>query len=75
MISARCTRSHLAAALKALEPLSREVANCRGEERERTDAWLAVCRVWKTLAEDPNCGDVAELWDDAIAKMAVWHDA
>jgi hypothetical protein len=62
-------------AITELASLSREVGNRRVEERDRAEAWLAVCLVWETLEKNPNSAAIPALWDHAITKMAAWHDA
>jgi hypothetical protein len=61
-------------AIKELLLLAHDVANRRVEEHARADAWLAVCRLGKTLEDDPKA-DTGRLWDDAIAKTDAWRAA
>ena len=69
-------RGSRSAAAHTLEPLRSEMGNKRPDDiPERPDAWLAVSRLYQTLAEDPDSEELVFQWQDAIDKTHAWLKA
>ena len=63
------------AAIYYLEPVRREMEIKRPDDiPERSDAWLAVCRLCEALTE-PDSEEPVSKWRDAINKTQAWLDA
>src|SRR5262245_18311523 len=63
------------AAIYYLEPVRREMGIKRPDDiSERSDAWLAVCRLCEALTK-PDSEEPVSKWRDAINKTQAWLDA
>jgi hypothetical protein len=63
------------AAIYYLETVRREMGIKRPDDiPERSDAWLAVCRLWEALTK-PDSEEPVSKWRDAINKTQAWLDA
>ena len=64
------------AAFHSLEPVRRKMGDMGPEDiPERVDAWLAVCSLCETLAEDPDSEELVFQWQDAIDSTRAWLEA
>jgi hypothetical protein len=64
------------AAFHSLEPVRRKMGDIGPEDiPERVDAWLAVCSLCQTLAEDPDSEELVFQWQDAIDSTRAWLEA
>jgi hypothetical protein len=63
------------AAIYYLEPVRREMGIKRPDDiPERSDAWLAVCRLCEALSK-PDSEEPVSKWRDAINMTQAWLDA
>ena len=63
---------HRQGALSAVGPLREEIGSGEDVERERAEAWLAICALYKMLSETPSHQEIPERWQKAIDKTAAW---
>src|SRR5215467_7245865 len=62
------------AAIYYLETVRREMGIKRPDDiPERSDAWLAVCRLWEALTK-PDSEEPVSKWRDEINKTQAWLD-
>lgn len=62
------------ATLASLQRLRNQVASERTEDLARTQAWVAIRRLYDACKAD-EAGDLRPLWQDAIDRTAAWHDS
>ena len=63
-----------AATLASLQRLRNEVASERMDDMARTQAWIAIRKLYEACrAGDQD--DLKPLWQDAIARTTAWHDS
>jgi hypothetical protein len=60
------------AAIQELGPLREMVGSGQDVERERAEAWLAICVLYETLSEKARNPDIDARWQKAIDKTAAW---
>ena len=67
--TARYTHRH--AAMREIDPLREFVGTGDHVERERADAWLAICVLYDAL-RDPRIRDLDAHWQKAVDKTDAW---
>jgi hypothetical protein len=64
---------HAGAAVAQVEPLRDQVGSGGTVERERADAWLAICGLYDVLRTAGRGTALDSRWDKAIEKTAAWN--
>jgi hypothetical protein len=63
---------HASAAVLQIDPLREQVGSGGSVERERADAWLAICALYDALRTAGRGTVLDPRWDKAIEKTTVW---
>jgi len=63
---------HAGAAVDQIEPLREQVGSGGSVERERAEAWLAICSLYDALRTASRGTDLDSRWSKAIEKMTAW---
>ena len=64
---------HPGPAFRQIGVFREDVGSGGNVERERADAWLAICALHDALAGKTRGGDMDSRWSRAIKKIEAWH--
>jgi hypothetical protein len=68
----RARYTHQKAALGEVGLLREQIGSGDGVERERAEAWLAICTLYDGLSGKSRLSDLDARWQKAIDKTAAW---
>ena len=63
------------AAVVQIEPLRDQVGSGGSVERERAEAWLAICSLHDALRTASRGTDLDTRWNKAIGKATAWSES